>query len=258
MPESALLNLVKSKKYYKANNYGDNTWNHPNRIAQIALSGALTYAIDKRAFTGVGLSATLYEYDLDFSLTTPYTRVFETRTPWLGAGASEIPSGAPAAGGFVWAHRPARAMWAFEPYFTAADAVVIGTCTATPYTRATYGSPWVAGSSTSNDISFYFFPAMSFGGYQPGGEPDSGGKGDGSDDEKVQVRALLDFSGTNSGDLNLIFSGQDMDLFRLPWDDSWSSETAIFSTGFSNRISDANAFHGGGHSGTCSISMDFT
>lgn len=229
-------------------------FNHPNRQTGIEVSGSLSYTIDQRQFTifSSATSASVFNYSLDFSLADSYTRIMETRFPWRFNTTSGVPSTL-SAGEFAWAHRPLSLMWSMNQAMAATGSVKIGDCTETPYTRTTTSDPWVAGTPITTDIDFRFTTTLT-----GGGEAFSGGKGDDSDDEKTSIGVGCFFTGTEAGLLPPLSVTNNTDILRLPWNDSWASESAVFSTMFNDWIVDQNLLNGGGYSGSCSLSLDFT
>lgn len=261
---TVLLAFVRRKKRQIWAELSDGYFNYPNRLASVDLSGSLDYTIDGRDFTSPGLSASVYEFSLNFSLVGGYTRVFESRYPWLSSASP--PSGGPDIGEFLLFHRP-RAFWyVFVDHGgTPADAV-IGTCTKTDYTRLTESDPWVIDdgpADTDIEWSFSFSLGKNLFQFNGGDAPSSGldagfGKGDGSDDEKIAVQVNMNPSGAHASLLPSFDVMNSEEILRLPWDDSWAAESAVFSDIFSTHLTDFNATDGGGHSGTCTISLDFT
>lgn len=241
---AAYYQSLKIRRSDQATTMAAYQWNHPHRLEAIALSGTLSYTRDGRDFTSPGTSATRYLFALDFADANTYTRVWKANTPWDG-----IPSLDP--GQVIISHQPSFP-WAMIFIDAATDPAVIGTCTEYEYSRPTTSDPWTLDDTTTTDISLAL-GLFAFG----GGEPDSGGQGDGSDDEKVEIQANLNFTGANNNLLpNLDTTSPH--ILRLPWEDSWASETTLFSDAFSDFITAENAADGGGHSGTCSLSLDFT
>jgi len=245
---STLLDSVKDRKLNIWAEFSLYEWNHPSFLQGIAVSGLLSYTIDERSFTSPGLSASKYEYDLDFSDADDYSRVYESNVPWT---VFPPPRGILNDGEFLMSHQPSFP-WGVIFYDEDNQDTKIGTCTKTDYSRDEGTDPWTEDGSTTTDIDFHF-DVSPFG----GGEPDSGGKGDGSDDEKVDVSFFPDFSGSHNSKLPN-FELSLGEVLRLPWAASWASETAAFSAIFSDHLSDGNTSDGGGHSGTCSLSLDFT
>ena len=239
----------KDKKENLINWAGQSRYNHPHRLTGISVSGSFDYTIDERDFTSPGTSADLYVYDIDFSLANSAERIFIDKFPWRGS----TPPVEPDADEVVLAHQPLEGMWEIIPSYGAngirPTREVVGTLTVTPYTRPTTGDPWVAGTPVETDMEFSFGMFIS-----GGGEPASGGRGDDSSDEETQITFSDSWIGTGAS--NLPDFG--VVLGRLPWDDPWSSETAEFSTILSDFISAANTADGGGHSGSTTLSLDFT
>jgi len=211
-------------------------------LAQIVLSGALSYTRDERDFTGAGTVATRYVFDLDYSLATPWNRVLVENQPW---GALPVTL---ANGEFTMSHRPVY-MWEVNAAYGDDPAdVVIGTCTATPYSRATTGDPWTAGTDVVTDVNYAIIFIM-----YDGGLPPSMGRGTDTTPENVIIEMFEGTSGTAT-DLLPSFYAQ---VLRLPWTAMWASESAIFSSIFSDFIAAANTADGAGHGGACSLAVNF-
>jgi hypothetical protein len=87
-----------------------------------------------------------------------------------------------------------------------------------------------------------------------GGLPPSMGRGTDTTVEKVTIEIFEGTSGTATDLLPSFYAK----VLRLPWTATWASETAIFSGIFSSFITASNTADGGGHSGSCSLSVDFT
>jgi hypothetical protein len=231
----------KSKKNSMGSSLKNSYSNHPNRLTALSTSGAIAYTIDGRLFTSPGTAASVYQFDVDYSLANPWTRLFQTRIPWN--------SGLPTAlsdGEFSLSHRPVM-MWAFETQYGADPASVVGgSVTKTDYTRLTITDPWVAGSPVTTDLDLLL--SFTLGG---GGDPVSGGY-----DTDPAARALITFFNAISGTHSSKFPNMGANIYRFPWD-TWASETAEFSSIFAAHLSAKNTADGGGHSGTCSLSLDF-
>ena len=236
---------IKNKKNSYSIFFADSFFNHPHRIPKVAVSGTLNYTIDGRDFIPTPItSATKYEFSLDYSLSDPWIRVFQANYPWR----TFAPPTILAQGEFTPGHRP-HSPWEFrDTTGDPTDIAVIGTCTKTTYTRTLIIDPWTAGTPVVTDISHKFFPSIS-----GGGDIFSGGRGAGSDAEKTQIEYAESYDGA---EYTRLPNFSDF-IFRLPWDDPWASETAIFATVFSDFLADGNSTDGGGHSGTCSLSLDF-
>jgi hypothetical protein len=240
---SAFWSLIKNKKSTLATSYRGYSYNHPQRLSQLGLSGTLSYTRDERDFTGILGVATRYVFDLDYSLATPWNRVLVEKQPW---GALPVTL---ADGEFTMGHKPLY-MWEVNAAYGGDPAeVVIGTCTATPYSRATISDPWTAGTDVVTDVNYKIIFLM-----YDGGLPPSMGRGTDTTLEKVTIEMFEGTSGTATDLLPSFYAK----VLRLPWTATWASETAIFSGIFSAFITASNTADGGGHSGSCSLSVDFT
>lgn len=259
MPTAAYYQTIKAKKRDRWERRAYGWHNYPHSLAEIATSGSLSYTRDETHFTNASTSTTASRYvcSLDFSLANPFTRVFEDQWPWKPSSANPypLPSGDPGNGEFLMVHRPIFP-WRLEaPISDPLPSAVIGDCTREFYTRPTTSDPWALDNTTTTDVTFGFYLLMG-----AGGDHYTGGRGAGGYDEKVIIQFDDDFGANNPGVFPPIlpdFSTTDPDIRRLPWEDPWSSETAIFADIFSNHLVTRNAIDGGGHTGTCSLSLDF-
>jgi hypothetical protein len=247
---TAHLTLVKNKKASMASFLETRFYNHPHRLPSVALSGALTYTVDERSFTAHsspvnGEVAYVFVFNLTFTGTAAYTRIFESRYPWIS-----VPSGTPAQGEFLISHRHGTYFWRFEiDSGPTLDPEVIGTVTRSKYVYSS-GAWGLDSVDAPQDITLQFTFSIS-----GGGDPTSGGRDDDSDDERATILVTPDLSGTYSDKLPEFGS---TNVYRFPWDDPWASETTAFSDIFATHLITKNAADGGGHSGTCSMSLDFT
>lgn len=227
-------------------------FNHPHRLSEVAMSGALTYVIDERLFVPEpATSAKVYEFDLGFAVVPAWSRLFYPKFPFD----IEAPQNALAAGQFVLAHLPWR-MWNFATVRGPGHlAVKVGTSTVSEYSRPSENDPWTLDTTATYDIEFFFDPTFSF-----GGDPDSDGRGDDSADEKAEIR--IENSGFGGPTSSRLPSFSELDtpyeIRRFPWMDAWASETDYFAWTFNDFLADRNAQDGGGHSGSCTMSLDFT
>ena len=237
------LPALKDKKSAVIDFVGQARFNHPHQLPGANVSGALSYTVDERDFTAPGLSADLYVFDLSFGSAGAWVRVFQERYPWIS---STLPH-ALEQGEFTMAHRPIREM--FKSVFSqgaALNYVTIGDVSVTHYTRALDTDPWTEGATDTNDIDFRFDFFV-----EDGGDPYSGGKGSGADDEKCVVYFTPSWDGSNSSRIPDLYA----EILRLPWTDPWASESAAFSTLFNDAMTARNVTDGGGHSGSCSLSL---
>ena len=245
MSLASQIEMLKNRKSVVGQVYLNFHSNHPHRIATVSTSGALTYTIDERSFApSPTLSASKYDFSLDFSLGDSWTRVYQSKFPWYSATPVALNQGE-----FCPSH-VIKKPWKFDCDFGAyPNYATIGDCTRTNYTRALITDPWTAGTPVTTDVDFKFGFLLTL-----GGDPTSGGRGTGSDPEK----ALFQFSDSWSGSYTNKLPNLYADVYRLPWVDPWASESTVFSTAFSAFLTAQNTADGGGHSGTCSLSLDFT
>lgn len=212
--------------------------NHPHRLPALRMSGTLNHEDDRRVTAG-GLTATRTVVDLDFSLMATWTRVFREKVPLLAlqTGLAE--------GTFGLFHRSAQfwSLWVSNSFGATPATVTIGTTTVYRYTRTTVMDPWVLDTTTTTDYDYQWRPVL-FG----GGDPSSGGKGPDNEDNSIRITA---FQG------GFPFLGN-VAVYRLPWEDPWTSESTIYSDAFADGLATRNTASGGGHSGTCSATLHFT
>jgi hypothetical protein len=236
---------IKNRKDSATTFLSQGRWNHPHRMAGIGISGDLFYVIDGRDFTAAGTSATRYDFSLSYASSAAYTRVFEPYFPWQG---STPPSGNPAQGEFLMIQRHASGEWKIDTRFGAATAaVVIGTVNTRVYSRPTTSDPWTEDSSTTTNISHRFGLFLS-----GGGDPDSGNYSTAD-----AARALVTFNSFHSGTHSSLLPALGALVYRLPHEDAWASETAAFADLFAAHITARNTADGAGHSGTCTLSLNF-
>ena len=210
--------------------------NHPNRLPSITLSGTLTHDDDRRD-TEIGLTATRTVKEIDFTTFTPWVRVYRGKIPLLSLptdinGDSEFS---------IFA--PSFAPWSATAKIGGTPDTTCGTSTFYEYSRATDEDPWVEDSSTPTDIVIAWTPSI-----DGGGHPVSGGKGADDEDNSIQISNWPNVFGNISS----------VAVYRLPWENPWASESALFSATFDDDIDDLNTADGGGHSGSCTFSVSFS
>jgi len=206
--------------------------NHPNRVASVSMTGNTSVDRDGRvSSTGTSTTRTLEE--IDYSLLPTWTRVFRPKNQLFGtqAGFGEAEFGI-----FHKTNQP----WKILQYAQGATpaSVVVGTSTEYVYSRVVNTDPWTEDSATATDISLQWTPLLA-----DGGHPVSGGKGADDDANSIRIWGLPSMH---------FFALPD--IYRLPWDMAWASETVILSDTFDAMI----AAGGADYSGTCSASLDFT
>lgn len=233
---------IKEKKYDLHDFLQNCHWNHPHRLAEISLSGSLTMIEDRRYFTGAGTSASVITETITGSLFPVLTRKFYENEPFYTSG----PPPGGGKGEFTISHKYLYAWRMFTGGGILNDLAVVGTRTSQGYTRTTTSDPWVAGSSSSFDLMGSFGAGPVSG---TGGDIISGGRGPDIDTSK----ATLGFS--LSGDSS---AGPFGYFYRFPWDYTWASEVDIFTDFLDDWIANGNATYGGGFSGSCSLSLDFS
>lgn len=237
------IESLKSKKREGAILLGSAcSYNHPHRLAAVGLSGSVSLTVDTRAFDPAPISsASLTVYTLNFSTLATWIRVYAPELPQL-IGTSE-PVALAAAEFNLW-HSP-KYFWQFYTSFgTNPDYLKIGTKKTTPYSKS--GGSWIAGTPVTTDVLCRFSFDITGGGTAVGGKDDT------VDSTKATISPSILM--INAPDI----PGFSQDVMRFPWDDPWAAETAAFSTIFTDHIAARNTADGGGWSGSCSLSLDFT
>jgi len=233
------------KKFEASDLLGWAFYNYPHPLAGISVDGSLSYVVDAREFTEPGFIASRRELSLNLSPLAPKTRIFTDLEPFSGGLPDEINQ-------FHWFHLP-NLPWRVALNYASGfpEAVVVGSFTVETFERDSLEDPWeiVAEETVTEDVlaRWYF-------GFFGGGEPVSGGKGDGSDDEKITITIYID-SYHESMSYALPFFN--VAIKRFPWDRAWADESSAFSDMFNDYISEENSVTGGGHSGSCSIKASF-
>lgn len=217
------------------------------------MSGTISYTIDERSFTANaspsnGATASHFVFSIDLSSSTPWSRYFVENAPFLHS----LPFTLSDERKIGILHNP-QIPWRFftQPVIAFLGNVdVVGTVVRTVYTYDSETSSWnVTTTDPAADITFDFFASIT-----GGGDPISGGKSGDVDDNKATIALITEFQGGYSGSLP-VFNDE---FLRLPWEEEWDPETTYFSDFFTTMLDDRNTDDGGGHSGSCSVSLNFT
>jgi hypothetical protein len=120
------------------------------------------------------------------------------------------------------------------------------------YVRESEEAEWVQTSIETEDIFENGYPAVIttspfFNG--PGGHPVSGGRGADNDENS----ACLFYGFTGSGSPFSLASG----TYRLPWQDPWADESAVYTQAMTDWIAENNDFDGGGWTGSTTVTLEF-
>lgn len=224
------------------------SFNHPHRLNGVSLSGTITYTRDERDFAinaspSNGDTAFKDSLNIDLSAASAWTRYFEENCPFshvLDLATRE----------FALLHSP-RYPWRFvtrinlEP-----DFVVVGTITRENYTYNDTTSSWdsTTPEPAEDVLCDYDFSVTD------GGDPLSGGF-----DLTSAAEIILSVNFNSIGSYGSILLGWGWGVIeRLPWTEVWDPETDIFSDSFDQWVDDLNTADGGGHSGSCSMSLNFS
>jgi len=247
--QSQYPNNFESVKAAKVLFVGAYVNNHPHRLPVLRLTGSLDYEYDERAIA-TGLGAQKTTVNVDFSELSEWTRVFNEKIPVVKSGPNQ--KVAPTDQGEF---NVTQSFTDFSPRFwrfvfvlgDLFDLVKIGEQTVTNYQRDTDTDPWVFVDETVTDIDAAWFPSLS----SLGGDPVSGGRG--ADNEENSVGISVEAVNTSVFE---IF--QSVVVYRLPWEDPWENESELFSDALVDYIAAANAYSGGGWSGSTTMALEFS
>lgn len=228
-------------------------YNHPHRLERVSLSGTITYTRDERDFAvnaspANGTIAFRDSLSFDLSSTTPWSRYFEERCPFTHTLDLAVRE-------FALLHNPSRP-WEFSTQANIdPDFVVVGTITRETYEYNDTTSSWdltipdppEPPENVSCDFDFTI---------TKGGDPLSGGF-DMTSAAEIYLAVNFDSIG-NFGSPLIGWVSEWGIIERLPWTEVWEPETDIFSDSFEQWIDDLNTADGAGHSGSCSMSLNFT
>lgn len=231
--------------------------NHPHRLPVIRVTGTLDYEYDERAIA-TGLGAQKITVNVDFSALSEWTRVFNEKIPVVKSGPNQkvaptdqgefnvtqsLVRGYPDYSSHFW-----RFIFVLGDLY---DSVKIGEETVTNYTREdTDTDIWDPVDETVIDIDAAWFPSLS----SLGGDPVSGGRG--ADNEENSVGISVKAVGNFNSPVFEIF--ESVVVYRLPWEDPWENESELFSDALADFITAANAYSGGGWSGSTTMALEFS
>jgi hypothetical protein len=224
--------------------------NHPHRLPVIRVTGTLDYEYDERAIA-TGLGANKITVNVDFSALSEWTRVFNEKIPVVKSGPNQ--KVAPTDQGEF---NVTQSFTDFSPRFwrfvfsigDLHDLVKIGEQTVTNYTREdTDTDIWDPVDETVTDIDAAWFPSLS----SLGGDPVSGGRGADNEENSVGISV-------NAVNTSVFEIFQSVVVYRLPWEDPWENESELFSDALADYIAAANAYSGGGWSGSTTMALEFS
>jgi hypothetical protein len=223
-------------------------FNHPHRLKTVSLSGTIDYVRDERDFAinaspSNGDIAFRDTLDLDLSAASAWSRYFEEKCPFshtLDLAVRE----------FALLHGPGFPWKFFQQINFDPDFVVIGTITRENYTYNDTTSSWdLTSTDLPEDVECNFSFSVT-----GGGDPVSGGFDSVS---AAEIELTVDFDYIGSYGSLLLGWGWGL-IERLPWTEVWDPETDIFSDSFDLWVDDLNTATGGGHSGSCSMTLNFS
>jgi hypothetical protein len=211
--------------------------NHPHRLPFMKITGLVDYEFDSRSHP-TNLTASHETISMDFSALPYWTRIYEEELPVIQAGM-------PGQGEFTLTHSDTY-FWRFEPEEGSQNAQVkVGEEITISYERADPADEWDEVSSTTTDIMMDWVPNILYG----GGDPTSGGKGADDEANSVSISNIIYSSG---------FFVPNGTIYRLPWEDPWSNETAVFADSLADYIAEGNAANPGFWSGSTTMALEFS
>jgi len=232
--------------------------NHPHRLSSIRLSGSYNMEFDGREVAGEALTARKNITNVNYSLLPAWTRVYGEKLPvidTIGQTGVAGGGGSPNDESEFYVQQDINYFWRF--YLVAGsipDPVKIGEFKTTFYGRDSVESEWFEAYTETEDIFENGYPAVIttlpfFNGL--GGHPVSGGRGPDNDENSVFIyyytSAGVNYEGPYS-----------VGVYRLPWQDPWANESALFTQAMTDSIADANAYSGGGWTGSTTVTLEFS
>lgn len=240
---SFYANNFESVKDAKKSFIDDYLNEYPHRLSSMRLTGTESIEEDRRLQPrfAEALGVEKYNYEIDFSLLPVYTRAFHQKLPVI-----EPYNPTTNIRQFSMLHNP-NSFWRCI-YYTNTNEVFdlppikLGSSTVTEYTRETIEDPWVEGGTYPfEDYYTNWFPYI-----QPsGGYPWSGGRDEDNDENSISI---------------ILYGGAltNRPIYRLPWEDPWENESAVFSDALAEYIADQNLTYGGGWTGSTTATLEFT
>ena len=224
--------------------------NHPHRLSSARLTGSYNIEFDGRVVAGEALTAQKNITNVNYSLFPTWTRVYGEKLPII----SDLPSGAVGENKFYVA-QDINYFWRFYlAPSSPSEPVKIGEYETVYYERESVEAEWVENSVDIEDImdSYTFDTVTTYPYFNPyGGHPVSGGRGPDNDENSV---ALYFYTGAG-----INYEGPASPIiYRLPWQDPWENESALITQPMTDYIAAANAYSGGGWTGSTSVSAEFT
>jgi hypothetical protein len=250
---SNFLNNFESVKDAKKNFADVYFNNHPHRLPVLRVTGLVDIERDGRETAGTALDALKYVYAIDLSELPEWTRIYNENLPIIGTGDDPFsPNDSAGAGEFYYLSYQ-QVPWRDSFYLgDGLDQVKVGERTSTNYERDTITDPWVqVGSDQVYDIYASFYPLGVF--YKNGGDPVSGGRGLDNDENSVGWNITID---SNDSFPFRAFLGTV--VYRLPWEDPWENESALYAAAMSDWIAEQNADDGGGWTGSTTMTLEFS
>ena len=248
------LAIAKAKKQQTALIYGEDLcFDHPIRLMGIGMSGTVEWINDERGYSAASsyYEAWVDTVNVDYSLCDGYVRIPFAAVPFYQY---DWPPPLVTEGEFqLYQKGPLKKAWELfmNLYSHGSPFPICGSFVRKRYTSASTGPPWTLDSTETLDVRAGFNAVVSGGGkaYMHGN--------DGTTPARINVGIW-----TEGGYLESA-AYPDMDDYadaieRMPWGFPWASETDAFLNKFNDRLAYCNGFRGGGFSGSCSLSLDFT
>jgi len=256
---SQYLNNFESVKAKKRAFVDDYVNNHPHRLSSIRLTGSYNIQFDEREIATTQLTAYKTNEDVDYTPLSAWTRVYGEKLPVIGdIGQIGVAGGAGSPGeNEFYVAQDLNYFWRF--YLVAGsrpDPVKVGEFKTTLYEREvlTYDpitySEWEEISADTQDIEENGYPTIITAApfyNSTGGHPVSGGRGADNDENSAFLAYVISGS-------NVPSSG----IYRLPWQDPWADESAMFTQAMADYLEAENAYSGGGWTGSTTVTLEFS
>jgi len=241
---SAYANNFESVKAAKKSFIDDYINEYPHRLSSMRITGTESIEEDERLQPRLAeaLGAAKYNYEFDYSSLPVYKRAFYQRLPII-----KFPSPDQNIREFSMVHNP-NYFWKCVYHTNTKEVfdlppIKVGSSTVTYYTRPTIEDPWVEGGTYPYDDYYTnWIPYI----LQSGGYPSSGGKDEDNDENSISI-VLFGLP-----------AAQSREIYRLPWEDPWENESAVFSEGLADYIAGQNISYGGGWTGSTTVTLEFS
>jgi hypothetical protein len=252
---STYLNNFEAVKAAKESYIYKHVGNHPHRVQVIRLTGSINYVYDGRGIAK--FSTSRKELNVDLANLPEYTRKFVEKIPARYSPNLNVYE--------FSALSLLREPWGFRAsakdragQLDLPEKFKVGECKETNYTRDSEEDNWEILSSGAEDVYCYWSPRV----FSVGGHPNSGGRGDDTDENSVSFYLNGEFTGDPDGPIGDVLSFNPFRVnylvYRLPWVDPWENESELYSELFDDWIAEQNADDGGGWTGSTTMTLEFS